>query len=81
MKHFKLVLGLLGAILIIPILLFVMRILMIIFTFIANLEIVNLIANMIVYLCLGLVVFIIAVGGYCATVEFLEKHFKWFNKK
>lgn len=80
MKHFKKLLGVLGAILAIP--------LLILFIIIIN-KLGQLMVSIAFFKIIGIVfevilmlffLVIIIYGGYKITTEFLEKHFKYFNK-
>ena len=81
MKYLKIVLGLLGAILALPLTFALFGGIVYVILFICSILVFKVLINIILtgFLILGGILFLFS--GYFTTVEFLEKHFKFFKKK
>jgi len=88
MKYLKNTLAIIGGLCIIPIIIALGYLLMIICAFIVigvvmllQLGFIKVILGVIGIVALGFIILMVIVVGYAITLQFLETHFKFFNKK
>lgn len=80
MKYFKILLGILGALSIIPLITLAIIIINKLAVIIFNIIFLKMVWNIVQVILMLFFIAVVMYGGYMFTTEFLEKHFKYFNK-